>query len=119
MQQNLIPYHASYSESGLWNKLPRFALKAGRTLVENVLILWYTLPNASTSDRAVIIGTLGYFISPVDAIPDFIPGGFGDDALIVAAAVAKVRLSASPDVIARAKLKAAEIFGEAEHIDER
>ncbi len=119
MNQNLTPYRSSYSESGLWNKLSKFASKAGRTLVENVLILWYALPKASTSDRAVIIGTLGYFISPVDAIPDFLPGGFVDDALVVATAVAKVRLSASPDVISRAKLKAAELFGDVEYIDEQ
>lgn len=33
---------------------------------------------------AAIIGTLLYVLSPVDFIPDFLPGGFVDDAAILA-----------------------------------
>ena len=33
---------------------------------------------------AAIVGTLLYVLSPVDLIPDFLPGGFVDDAGIVA-----------------------------------
>ena len=40
---------------------------------------------------AVIIGTMLYVLSPVDLIPDFLPGGFVDDAGIVALCVSFVR----------------------------
>ena len=38
------------------------------------------MPKVSILDKAIIIGSLGYFISPFDIIPDFIPViGFMDD----------------------------------------
>lgn len=104
-------YSSNYSESGLWSKLASAAGKAGKELVTNVLILFYALPEASVTDKAIIIGALGYFICPIDAIPDMLgPLGYTDDAGIVASAVAKVRLSASNSVISKAKAKCKEWF---------
>ena len=38
-----------------------------------------------------IISALVYFVSPIDAIPDFIPGvGFADDAAVIAFCLAKI-----------------------------
>lgn len=48
-----------------------------------VLILYYSLKSdkVSAKEKALIIGALGYFILPVDLVPDLIPGvGFADDA---------------------------------------
>lgn len=43
--------------------------------------------------RAALIGALAYFVMPLDAVPDFLPlMGFADDASILAAAIAAVRL---------------------------
>lgn len=104
-------YSSNYSESGLWSKLSSAAGKAGKELVTNVLILYYALPNASITDKAIIIGALGYFICPIDAIPDMLgPLGYTDDAGVVASAVARVRFSASKDVISKAEAKCREWF---------
>ncbi|MCQ2230548.1 MAG: DUF1232 domain-containing protein [Paludibacteraceae bacterium] len=104
-------YSKKFSEDGFWNKLKKYSKKMGMALVENALILIYALPNASYKDKMIIIGALGYLISPLDVIPDLLPGGFVDDAGVIAGAVARIRLSASPEVIAKAEKKAEEFFG--------
>lgn len=46
-----------------------------------------------THVRAALIGALAYFVLPFDAVPDFLPlMGFADDASILAAAIAAVRI---------------------------
>ncbi len=101
-------YSGSYSESGMWAHIKKYAKKAGYELIRNVLILYYALPDASPADKAIIIGAIGYFICPIDLMPDPI---FIDDAGVVAAAVAKVRLGASRNVIAQAEDRCEEWFG--------
>ncbi|MFC3692690.1 YkvA family protein [Chenggangzhangella methanolivorans] len=46
-----------------------------------------------THVRAALLGALVYFIVPFDAVPDFLPLlGFADDASVLAAAIAAVRI---------------------------
>ena len=104
-------YKKNFSEGGLMNKLAKYAKTAGRELVENVLILWYAFPEASPADKAIIMGAIGYFISPLDVIPDLVPGlGYTDDVGVVAWAIARIRLNASDSAIEKAKRKADEFF---------
>lgn len=43
--------------------------------------------------RATLLGALAYFVMPFDLAPDFLPLlGFADDASVIAAAIATVRL---------------------------
>jgi uncharacterized membrane protein YkvA (DUF1232 family) len=54
-------------------------------LVERAQRLWQFLKSdaASPADVVLVIGALLYLISPIDAVPDFIPiAGFLDDATI-------------------------------------
>ena len=72
---NIEKYQGNYSESGFWNKVKKVALKAGAKVIYVALILYYELadPNVSPKEKAIIIGALGYFILPLDLIPDAIP----------------------------------------------
>ena len=107
-------YATTYSESSLWKKLRRYAAIAGKELVEKVLTLFETLRDRDTPAwaRAVIIGALGYFISPLDAIPDVIPGaGYADDLGAVAAALATVAVYIKKEHVAAAKRRMQKWFG--------
>ena len=105
-------YKSSYSEQGLWDKIAKFAGKAGRELVVNVLKLYYAmaLGKATPAQVAAIIGALGYFISPVDAVPDVLPGGYVDDAGVIGLAVSTLACCSDPEVVRAAKAKASEWF---------
>ena len=88
-------YGKQYSEKSFWEKLGGYALKAGREVVQSALVLFYCLMDSDTPHwaRTVIIGALGYFIVPLDAIPDFTPAvGFADDLGVLASALAVVAL---------------------------
>lgn len=77
-----LSYRTSYSSTRLSEKIRNCALKAGAKVIEYVLILYYTAidPNTPNKDKAIIYSVLGYFILPLDAIPDGIPLiGFTDD----------------------------------------
>ena len=61
----------------------------------------------------IIYGALGYFISPLDVIPDFMPiVGFTDDIGILAAAVGIAALYIDSDVKDKADRKLADWFGD-------
>lgn len=87
---DLQRYEAEYSERGLFDKLSSVAKKAGLKVVYYALILYYALqsPKISVKEKALIIGALGYFILPVDLVPDVIAGaGFLDDAAALLAVI--------------------------------
>ena len=93
-------YEKEYSEKSFWDKLSKYALKAGREVVFNVLTLYFCMLDKDTpyKARAVIIGALGYFITPFDAILDFTPGvGYADDFGVLAIAVATVTVHIKPE----------------------
>ncbi len=82
----LSKYEKEFSEDGLWEKIASVAKKAGIKVVYYALLLFYALKseNVKMSDKALIIGALGYFILPLDLIPDFlVPVGYGDDLAVM------------------------------------
>jgi len=61
--------------------------------------------------KVIIIGALGYFISPVDAISDFIPVvGYADDLGVLTLAIATVAAYITYNVKAQAHEKLTEWF---------
>ena len=83
--EDLLPimdkYQNYFSEHDLNQKLTNVAKTVGAGLVYPVLLLFELLKSAEVdnSQKAMIIGALGYFIFPMDLIADMIPGGFADD----------------------------------------
>lgn len=74
---------------GFWDKLRRFA---GRIpFAEDVVAAYYCAMDGRTPlhARAMLLGAVAYFVTPLDVIPDFIMGfGFTDDATVLATAIA-------------------------------
>ncbi len=89
-QKKTDRYSKKYSESSFWTKIKKYAKSAGKEVIEKALILYFCLkdPDTPAWAKSVIIGTLGYFILPMDSIPDLTPFiGFSDDLGALAAAL--------------------------------
>jgi uncharacterized membrane protein YkvA (DUF1232 family) len=59
-------------------------------------------PNLPRGVRIRLILLLGYLLSPIDLVPDFVPVlGYADDIIIVAIALRSVTRRAGPDAVER------------------
>ena len=101
-----------YTEQGFWQKLNTTSKIIGQEVVNKALQLYYTAESAETPRwiRVLIYGALAYLIAPLDAIPDFLPGGFTDDLGILAGTLSAVIAHISPQVKDQAKKKLDEWF---------
>ena len=67
-----------------------------------LLVKLSTDPEVPKGSKAQIVAALAYFLSPVDVIPDIIPGlGLLDDLYLAMIVTDNLLQSVSPDVIAR------------------
>ena len=110
---DFMKYKDKFTQNGFVEKISRIAKRAGVKLVYAALILYYTLESdrGSIKDKAIIIGALGYLISPLDVIPDAIPiAGLGDDLAVLIYVLRKVWDEVSDDVKAKAKTKLSQWF---------
>ncbi len=110
----LAPWASHYSETGFWGKLAHRTKQLGRRPAELGLTLFYTLrePGTPTWCKAVISGSLGYFISLIDAVPDLTPVlGYTDDVTVMIASLAILGAHVTPDIRHRARHRADTIFG--------
>ncbi len=83
-------------------------------MIEKALVLYYCLRDEDTPAwaKTVIIGSLGYFIVPLDLIPDFTPGvGYADDLGALASALAAVAAHVKDEHHEMAAAKVAKWFG--------
>ena len=117
---DFMNYANKFSQSEFVEKIARIAKRAGAKLVYAALILFYTLQSnkVSNADKAVIIGALGYMISPLDVIPDAIPiAGLTDDLGVLIFVLQKVWGEVSDDVKAKAKAKLSQWFDDDEILE--
>ena len=114
---DFMNYGGKLSKRDFAEKISRIAKRAGAKLVYAALILYYTLQSdkVSKKDKAIIIGALGYMISPLDAIPDAIPiAGLTDDLAVLLYVLKKVWTDIDPEIQAKAKKRLAKWFDEDE-----
>jgi uncharacterized membrane protein YkvA (DUF1232 family) len=106
-------YSSEFTESSFWQKATNVAKTAGRELIEKALIMYYATIDSDTPvwAKTILVGALGYFICPIDAIPDAIPvGGYTDDLGAIVAALGMVAAHIKPEHKEAAKKKADEWF---------
>ncbi len=114
---DFMSYANKFSQSDFVEKISRIAKRAGAKLVYAALILYYTLQSdrVSTADKALIIGALGYMISPLDVIPDAIPiVGLTDDLAVLLYVLKKVWGNVAPEIQEKAKARLSKWFDEDE-----
>lgn len=73
-------------------KLKETTGKIGGKLWEGINYLWDAMndPEVPQEAKFIAIAALLYFVSPIDLISDFLPGGYADDGLVLALAVKAV-----------------------------
>lgn len=114
---DFLQYKDRFTKNGFVEKISRIARRAGSKLVYAALLLYYTLESdkISLKDKAIIIGALGYLISPLDVIPDAIPiAGLGDDLAVLIYVLNKVWGNVNEDMKAKSREKLLQWFDEEE-----
>ena len=114
---DFMKYSNKFTQKDFVDKISRIAKRAGSKLVYAALILYYTLQSdkVSKADKAIIIGALGYMISPLDVIPDAIPiAGLTDDLAVLLYVLKKVWTGIDPEIIEKAREKLSKWFDEEE-----
>lgn len=108
-------YGTYYSDNRLWKNIERVAKKVGATVLLPVFTLYYMLQDdkVSLQHKAYIVGALGYFILPIDLIPDGILPviGFTDDIAVMTLVLKLVKDSITPEIKARANQRVAAVMG--------
>ncbi|WP_302799561.1 YkvA family protein [Parabacteroides goldsteinii] len=108
-------YGTYYSDNRFWKKVERVAKKVGATVLLPVFTLYYMLQDdkVSLQHKAYIVGALGYFILPIDLIPDGILPviGFTDDIAVMTLVLKLVKDSITSEIKARANARVSEIIG--------
>ena len=112
-----MQYSNKFTKGEFVEKISRIAKRAGAKLVYAALVLFYTLQSdkVTLKDKAIIIGALGYLISPLDVIPDAIPiAGLSDDLGVVIFVLQKIWGEVNEDVKEKARAKLSQWFDEDE-----
>lgn len=114
---DFMPYKDQFTKCGFFEKISRIAKRAGAKLVYAALILYYTLESdkVSVKEKAIILGALGYLISPLDLVPDAIPiAGLSEDLAVLIYVLHKVWGEVSDDVKNKAHSKLSTWFDDDE-----
>lgn len=107
-------YATEYDEASFFGKLEKYATKIGVRPVFYCILLYEVLvsEDTSTTDKLLVAGALGYFISPLDLMPDVLPFiGFTDDIGTMTFVVLQVKRCATLEILNRAKNKTIILLG--------
>lgn len=113
-------YRKHYSDASFGGKLKRVAKAAGMKVVYPALLLQYMMKSneVSLKTKLIISAALGYFILPVDFIPDFAPLiGFTDDLGVLLLILGKLASSVTPDIKKKAREHLHRWFGETDEAE--
>lgn len=113
MTQNTELHMADYSDKSFWDKCKANGKKMGLELTDKALQLYYAYHSerASVADKAIVIGALGYLISPIDFIPDMTPFiGYTDDLGVIVLALKSIANCINDEVKEKAKSKLKQWF---------
>ncbi len=110
-----LGYVKNFSEKGFWAKVGKVVKSAGLEVIYKALQLYYATknPECPAGVKAAIYAALGYFILPLDVVPDFIPGmGFADDLAALTAALVMAGAYVDLGVKTKARNAVRRFFGD-------
>lgn len=108
-------FRSHYSDASFWDKLKRYSKIAGMKVVYPALLLQYLMKSDDVPLKAKLIlsAALGYFILPIDFIPDFAPLlGFTDDLGVLLLILRQMAVYITPEIRDQARAHLSKWFGE-------
>ncbi|MEL6926728.1 MAG: YkvA family protein [Bacteroidota bacterium] len=118
MKNPFKKYNSQFSEAKFWRKLKNFFRQIGMKTSYAALLLFYAYRRNDTPAWAknIVIGVLGYLISPIDMLPDLTPIiGYTDDLGILGFGLVTIAGYINMDVKIKARKKVKDWFGELDH----
>ena len=106
-------YIPNFSEGNLWKKLTTYASKLGQRTIYSILLLFYAYRRKETPYWAknIVLGVLGYLITPIDFIPDLTPIiGYTDDIGILSFGLVTIAAFVNDEVKIEARAKLSKWF---------
>ncbi len=114
--ENLFEKYAHrFSENRLLKKIGKYARQMGLKTVYSVLLLYFAFTRKETPAWAknIIIGVLGYVISPIDLIPDLTPViGYTDDLGALSFGIVTIACYINQEVREKARKRLKSWFGD-------
>ena len=95
MKNPFKAYINQFSETKFWKKISQFTQQAGVKTVYAALLLFFAYRRKETPTwaKSIILGTLGYFLAPFDALPDLTPIiGYTDDLGVLSFGLATIEV---------------------------
>jgi len=111
-------FRKHYSDASFWDKLKRYSKVAGMKVVYPALLLQYMMKSNDVPLKAKLIlsAALGYFILPIDFIPDFAPLiGFADDLGVLLLILRQMAVYITPEIRKNAREHLHRWFGETDN----
>ena len=111
-------YIPKFSVNGLWRKIGQYSKQAGVKVVYSALLLFYAFRRKETPlwAKNIIVGTLGYFLAPIDMLPDLSPIiGYTDDLGVLSFGLVTVAAHINMDVKEKARGRLTKWFGAFDH----
>jgi uncharacterized membrane protein YkvA (DUF1232 family) len=110
---NLERYRRFFSERNFWSVIGRFAQRLGIKTVYTALLMYYAYRRKETPFWAknIVIGVLGYLLTPLDFLPDLTPIiGFTDDIGLLSFGLVTIASFINQDVRNQAREKLTKWF---------
>lgn len=100
--EDIEGYAKYFSEASFQKKLQMVGKALGENVLLPVLRAYYVLRSSAvpTREKVLLLGALGYFVLPLDFIPDFLPGllGFTDDLVVITFILKHIKDSITPEI---------------------
>lgn len=115
MLEKIRKYHKAFSPKKLSKRLPEYFKSLGLKSVYTVLLLFFAFKRNETPTWAknIIIGVLGYLLTPLDGIPDVTPFlGMTDDIGVLSFGLVTIACYINDEIKDKAKNKLKSWFGQ-------
>lgn len=115
MLEKIRKYRKAFSPKKLSKRLPEYFKSLGLKSVYTVLLLFFAFKRNETPTWAknIIIGVLGYLLTPLDGIPDVTPFlGMTDDIGVLSFGLVTIACYINDEIKDKAKNKLKSWFGQ-------